>query len=63
MVCRWRAVDHEGEALESFVTRTRDKADLLSETPFLPSVHLPLRRDRPWRVTFRGGTLQICEKM
>jgi putative transposase len=21
----WRAVDHEGEVLESFVTRTRDK--------------------------------------
>ena len=21
----WRAVDHEGEALESFVTKTRDK--------------------------------------
>ncbi len=22
----WRAVDHEGEGLESFVTKTRDKA-------------------------------------
>jgi putative transposase len=22
---RWRAVDHEGEVLESFVTKTRDK--------------------------------------
>ena len=25
----WRAVDHEGEALESFVTKTRDKAAAL----------------------------------
>ncbi len=25
MHCLWRAFDHEGEALESFVTRTRDK--------------------------------------
>jgi len=25
----WRAVDHEGEVLESFVTRTRDKAAAL----------------------------------
>ena len=25
----WRAVDHEGEILESFVTRTRDKATVL----------------------------------
>jgi hypothetical protein len=24
----WRAVDHEGEVLESFVTKTRDKMDL-----------------------------------
>ena len=23
--CLWRAVDHEGEVLESFVTKTRDK--------------------------------------
>lgn len=23
--CLWRAIDHEGEVLESFVTRTRDK--------------------------------------
>jgi putative transposase len=26
----WRAVDHEGEILESFVTKTRDKAAALS---------------------------------
>ena len=26
----WRAVDHEGEVLESFVTKTRDKAAALS---------------------------------
>jgi putative transposase len=26
MVYLWRAVDHEGELLESYVTRTRDKA-------------------------------------
>ena len=29
MHCLWRAVDHEGEALESFVTKTRDKAAAL----------------------------------
>ena len=26
----WRAVDHDGEILESFVTKTRDKAAVLS---------------------------------
>jgi len=26
MVYLWRAVDQEGEILESFITRTRDKA-------------------------------------
>ncbi|HWH17680.1 MAG TPA: DDE-type integrase/transposase/recombinase [Allosphingosinicella sp.] len=26
----WRAVDHEGEVLESFTTRTRDKAAALT---------------------------------
>jgi len=30
MVYLWRAVDHEGEVLESFVTRTRDKAAALT---------------------------------
>ena len=25
MLCLWRAVDHEGEVLESYVTKTRDK--------------------------------------
>ena len=29
MVYLWRAVDHEGEILESYVTRTRDKAAAL----------------------------------
>ena len=29
MRCLWRAVDHEGEVLESFVTKTRDKAAAL----------------------------------
>lgn len=30
MVYLWRAVDHEGEILESFVTRTRDKKAALT---------------------------------
>ena len=30
MVYLWRAVDHEGEVLESYVTRTRDKAAALA---------------------------------
>lgn len=30
MVYLWRAVDHKGEVLESFVTRTRDKAAALT---------------------------------
>ena len=30
MVYLWRAVDQEGEVLESFVTRTRDKAAALT---------------------------------
>ena len=30
MVYLWRAVDHEGEILESYVTRTRDKAAALT---------------------------------
>jgi putative transposase len=29
MVYLWRAVDHEGETLESFVTKTRDKQEAL----------------------------------
>jgi putative transposase len=28
--CLWRAVDHEGEVLESYVTKTRDKAAALT---------------------------------
>ena len=30
MVYLWRAVDHEGEVLERFVTRTRDKGAALT---------------------------------
>ena len=30
MVYLWRAVDHEGEVLESYVTRSRDKAAALA---------------------------------
>jgi putative transposase len=30
MVYLWRAVDHEGEILESFVTKTRDKQAALT---------------------------------
>ena len=30
MVCLWRAVDHEGEILESYVTKKRDKAAALA---------------------------------
>jgi putative transposase len=30
MVYLWRAVDHEGEVLESYVTRTRDRAAALT---------------------------------
>ena len=30
MVYLWRAVDHEGEILESYVTRTRDKSAALT---------------------------------
>jgi putative transposase len=30
MVYLWRAVDHEGEILESYVTKTRDKAVALT---------------------------------
>ncbi len=29
MVYLWRAVDHEGEVLESYITKTRDKAEAL----------------------------------
>jgi putative transposase len=29
MVCLWRAVDQEGEVLESYITTTRDKAAAL----------------------------------
>ncbi|MFC0588250.1 DDE-type integrase/transposase/recombinase [Novosphingobium aquiterrae] len=29
MVYLWRAVDHEGEVLESYITRIRDKAAVL----------------------------------
>jgi putative transposase len=29
MHCLWRAVDHEGEVLESFASKTRDKSAAL----------------------------------
>ena len=35
----WRAVDHEGEILESFVTRTRDKAAALTFMKRAPRRH------------------------
>nr|WP_241233740.1 DDE-type integrase/transposase/recombinase [Altericroceibacterium xinjiangense] len=35
MVYLWRAVDHEGEVLESYVTKTRDKAAAL---PFMRKI-------------------------
>jgi putative transposase len=38
----WRAVDHEGEAVESYVTETRDKAEALK---FIKKVMK--RRGRP----------------
>ncbi len=31
MRCLWRAVDHEGEVLESFVTKDRDEAAALAQ--------------------------------
>ncbi len=45
----WRAVDHEGEILESFVTRTRDKAAALK---FLKKA---MRRHGPAKVIVTDG--------
>jgi len=41
MVYLWRAVDHEGEVLESYVTRTRDKAAALAFTKKALKQHGP----------------------
>ncbi|WP_235535086.1 IS6 family transposase [Sphingomonas sp. Leaf339] len=49
MVYLWRAVDHEGEVLESYVTRTRDKAAALT---FLRKALK--RHGSPDRVTTEG---------
>lgn len=35
----WRAVDHEGEILESYVTKTRDKAAALRSMKKAPKRH------------------------
>jgi len=44
----WRAVDHEGEVLESLVTKTRDKAAALKVTKqTLPSATGEPRRSSP----------------
>jgi len=47
----WRAVDQEGEVLESFASKTRDKA----ATPKFRSVHaaVPSRLDRHHHVISR----------
>ncbi len=39
----WRAVDHEGEVLESYVTKTRDKAAALKFLKKLMKRHGRLR--------------------
>jgi putative transposase len=39
MVYLWRAVDHEGEILESFVTKTRDKQAALTFMKKAPEWH------------------------
>lgn len=45
----WRAVDHEGKVLESFVTRTRDKAAALK---FIKKA--PKRNGRPTAIVTDG---------
>jgi putative transposase len=58
MVYLWRAVDHEGEVLESYVTRTRDKGPCQREyrrwwdEPGLPQSVIP--SSRAW-VAGRGA--------
>lgn len=50
--CLWRAVDHEGEILESFVTKKREKSGALA---FLKKV---LKRyGRPEKIVTNGATL------
>lgn len=46
----WRAVDHEGEVLESFVTTRRDKAVALKFLKKALKRHAP-----PWVTCSRGG--------
>jgi putative transposase len=75
MVYRWRAVDHEGEVLESYVTRTRDKAAMAElgiaykqeigrwANNRFENSHLPFRRREPGMFRFRQmKTLQrfVC---
>ena len=38
MVCICRAVDHEGEVPEGYVTKTRDEAAALTFIPYTPAV-------------------------
>ena len=47
MVYLWRAVDHEGEVLESYVTKTRDKAAALSFMKKALSATVHPRRSPP----------------
>ena len=37
--CLWRAVDHEGEILESYVTKKRDKSEALRFLKKAPNRH------------------------
>ena len=43
----WRAVDHEGEVLESYATKTRDKAAALTFLKKMMKRHAGLRRSSP----------------
>jgi putative transposase len=47
MVYLWRAVDHEGEILESYITKTRDKEAALRFMKKALSVTGVLRRSPP----------------
>ena len=53
----WRAVDHEGEVLESFVTKTRDKKAALKFLKKTMRKHGPLRavRDGQAAILWRGA--------
>ncbi|HEX4693565.1 MAG TPA: DDE-type integrase/transposase/recombinase [Sphingomonas sp.] len=51
----WRAVDHEGETLESYVTRTRDKtADLVFMKKALKRHGTPERVNDGWPEVVSG---------